>query len=109
MPNNGAPTLLWGMDTETGKIAALPASPLLLPALLFIGALKIASILLRSKVKKKELPTGFNEQEYLKNKKEHDAYIYKIHSGIQLTDHELMRLNTVLPFPSWSNGERWHY
>lgn len=103
------PTLLWGIDKETGGISALPASPLLLPAIIGLGALKVASWLYKPKPKKQPLPANFNWEEYSKNKKEYDYLLAKIQSGKPLTPMEETRWLTELPYPSWSKGERWQY
>ena len=102
------PTLLWGMDDD-GRVSALPASPLLLPALLTLGAIKIASWLYKPRPKAAGLPAGFDQQEYDAYSKEYHRLLSKITAGKQLTEMEQMRWNTVLPYPSWSQGERWVY
>lgn len=103
------PTLLWGMNEETGGISALPASPLLLPAILALGAIKVASWLYRPKPKTAPLPANFNWKEYEANKAEYYKILAKIQTGKTLTTLEEIRWNTVLPYPSWSKGEPWHY
>ena len=102
------PTLLWGYDESTGRISALPASPMLLPAVLLLGAVKLASVFYRPKTKTAPLPDGFNLQEYQANKKEYRRLFEKIKRGQELTPYEQLRWS-ALPYPSWSKGERWHY
>jgi hypothetical protein len=109
MTQNNGPTLLWGIDKETGSISALPASPLLLPAIAVLGVLKLFSVVHKPKPKTAPLPAGFNSKEYYSNKREYDYYVEKIKERKELTEYEKMRFNTVLPFPSWSKGEPWHY
>lgn len=101
--------MLWGVSEATGRISALPASPLLLPAILTLGAVKIASWLYRQKPKTEPLPANFDWKEYEENKEEWDRLTAKIDAGIELTTMEWIKYNTVLPYPSWSNGERWRY
>jgi len=103
------PTLLWGIDRESGAISALPASPLLLPAFIVYGIAWVFS-LFPKKPKTAPLPRKFNEEEYKRNKQEYDYYCMKIRKGIELTSQERYRLNVILPNPSWSKpGENWHY
>jgi hypothetical protein len=106
---NSKPTLLWGIDGETGGISALPASPLLLPAIIVLGLVKLASSIARPKPQTAPLPANFNLSEYNRNKTEYNKLRCKIKEGKTLTAIEELRWNTVLPFPSWSRGERWHY
>lgn len=106
--SNNRPTLLWGYDEQTNSISALPASPLLLPAMAVWGFTKLASLFYRPKPKTAPLPDDFNLQEYNRNKAEYRKLFQKINSGQQLTLYEQLRW-TALPYPSWSKGERWHY
>jgi hypothetical protein len=104
-----SPTLLWGIDNETGKINALPASPLLLPAFIVYCIAWLLS-LFPKRTTGEPLPCNFDQDEFNKNKKEYDYYCMKIRKGIELTSEERHRLNAVLPRPSWSKpGENWHY
>lgn len=102
------PTLLWGYDEQTGKISALPASPLLLPGVAFLGVLKLVSLFHRPKPVTAPLPDDFNLEEYHRNKIEYRRLWAKKQSGQELTDYEFIRWNQ-LAYPSWSKGERWHY
>jgi hypothetical protein len=104
------PTLLWGIDPESGSIGALPASPLLLPALAVYCLIWLLSPLYRNRQKPTPTPSSFNEQQWAKNKQEYDALVRKIRAGKSLSDMEMIRLNTVLPRPDWAEpGEWWSY
>lgn len=102
------PTLLWGYDEQTNRIQALPASPLLLPGVVFLGVLKLVSLFHRPKQQTAPLPDSFNLEEYHKNKTEYRRLWAKKQSGQELTDYEFLRWTTI-KHPSWSKGEPWHY
>lgn len=107
---NSRPTLLWGMDRESGAISALPASPLLLPALIFYFILWIISPLFKKRDKPIPLPGNFDQEEWSSNKIEYYKYVDKMRKGEPLSDFEQIRMNTVLPRPSWAKtGEWWTY
>jgi hypothetical protein len=104
------PTLLWGIDEDSGKISALPASPLLLPAIVFYFLLWFLSLFYRRRIKSKPLPSNFNQKEWLANRTEYKRLCDKVRAGIELTPIEQIRFNTMLPRPSWAQpGEWWTY
>ena len=104
------PTLLWGIDCQSGKISALPASPLLLPAALFFGVLWLIGLFIPKQVKREPMPENFNEKEYMHNSIQYHYLCGKIRDGIELTDSERFTLRRVLPYPSWAKpGEFWTY
>lgn len=107
---NSRPTLLWGIDEDSGKISTLPASPLLLPAILVYCILRLIAPLYRKKPLSGPLPDKFNLQEYLKNKREYSRLCAKIGAGEEFTVRECIVFNAILPKPSWAKpGEFWTY
>lgn len=104
------PTLLWGIDCESGKISALPASPLLLPAAIVAAIFWIIGKIIPRKIKREPIPKGFNQQEWEKNKALYDYLCGKVSRGIPLSDSENIQFNCILPRPSWAKpGEWWTY
>lgn len=104
------PTLLWGIDCESGKISALPASPLLLPAVAIAFIFWIIGKVWRKPVKREPLPDNFNHTEYRRNKAIYDRLCLKIRQGKELTANEQIMINYYLPRPSWAKpGEHWTY
>lgn len=104
------PTLLWGINCESGQISALPASPFLLPAFLIYCVVWFIGLFVPKKVKKEPIPLDFDEQEYAKNKAMYHYLCDKLQRGEQLTDSEKYTLNCILPRPSWAKpGEWWTY
>ena len=103
-------TLLWGIDNETGNISALPASPLLLPAVAAYVVIWLLELILPKRVKKKPLPDNFNKEEWKRNHKLYNLLLDKQRLGIKLTEPELMQLHHYLGRPSWAKpGEWWTY
>jgi hypothetical protein len=104
------PTLLWGIDSCSDEITALPASPLLLPAAIVFGLLYIVSLFIPNRPVKKQISSKFNSSEYYQNKMIYDRLCAKIEAGIPLTENEQIQINYQLPRPSWAEpGEWWSY
>ena len=107
---NSRPTLLWGIDCDSGKISALPASPFLLPAVLVYCVLWFIGLFIPRKVRTEPIPHNFNQKEYARNKIMYHYLCDKLNRGQQLTDSEKYALNYALPRPSWAKpGEWWTY
>jgi hypothetical protein len=104
------PTLLWGIDCDSGKISALPASPLLLPAVIVGCIFWIIGKIWRKPIKKEPLPDDFDINEWYRNKAIYDRLCLKIRRGQDLTPSEQIMINCYLPKPSWAKpGEHWSY
>lgn len=102
--------LLWSSDNETGGLSPIPASPLLLPAFGIYAALAVSKVFYDYARSFKPKPEGFSRSEYEYNKEREAYLIHKKYTlGEELTTAELYELREVLPYPSWSNGERWTY
>lgn len=104
------PTLLWGIDCNSGQISPLPASPLLLPCAIVAGFLWLIAKIWPKRIKKQPLSADFNQAEWDRNYKLYHKLINKKAAGIQLTESENIMLRYYLPYPSWSKpGEYWTY
>lgn len=107
---NSGPALLWGINNETGRISALPASPLLLPAAIIYLIFRVVGVLWPKKIQAEPLPDNFDDEEYWRNKVLYNRLIAKQRSGATLTDAEVFQLRYVLARPSWAKpGEVWRY
>jgi hypothetical protein len=103
--------ILWNYDEASGTVSALPASPLLLPALIAFGLLCIAQAIAKLFKIGRPLPWNFDERLYAKNKKRYNYLLYKkyiLEQELSLT--EWYEFEKVLPYPPWGKpGERWTY
>jgi hypothetical protein len=101
---------LWGIDCQTGGISPLPASPLLLPAIIVSGILWVISKLWPEPVKTQPIPDNFNQEEWDRNYSLYHKLVAKRAAGIELTASESIQLRYYLPRPSWAKpGEYWTY
>ena len=93
-------SILYSYETTNGEIRPLPASPFLLPALIWLGIAKLLK--LQRPKQSKELPVTFNHAEYARNKRLYYEILPKVLAGEELSirDHELWY--NVLPYPSWA-------
>jgi hypothetical protein len=99
--------ILWGVNSDTQNIAALPASPFLIPAILLYGTLWIISKILRiGEEKPRPVPVNINWDEYWQNKVESDRICNKIKSRQELTPEDIYRL-TIIAQPSWADPRDW--
>lgn len=105
------PRILWNYDESSGTISALPASPLLLPAMIGLGLLWLSQSIIGLFRIARPLPWNFDKQQYLKNKKRYNYLIHKKYIlERELSVAEWYELEKVLPFPPWAKpGERWTY
>lgn len=104
--------LLYDYDSETNKISPLPASPLLLPAMLFIGAWYIAEKIWH--LFRIEKPINIIEDrgvppEMLESYRKEYHEIIAIKNTRELDTLERLRLEH-LRHPPWAlPGETWSY
>lgn len=105
---------LWAIDKDApGGMVPLPASPLLLPAMLAVGAfMAVISAIgivgrgLSSPVKE---PKGVPRHVYERYKKRYLELIDKKLSEEGLSVQETYELNAVIKLPPWSPNVPWHY
>ena len=113
------PTLLWGFDND-GGIKPLPASPALAPAMagiglawLFANGLSAWQQLTARPRQLKPCPPHFPRRVYDEWVAEYDRLMLKDREltlkNECLSWPELYRLNEVLPYPPWNNGQKWDY
>jgi len=102
----------WSYNPQSGSFAALPASKLLLPFILF-GGVVFATLLERGyqkyQEKPKPLPPNFNKNLYNQYREKWLMLRNKEKSGKPLTVNERSQIYN-LEHPPWSTkGETWHY
>lgn len=101
-------SILYSYETTNGEIRPLPASPFLLPAIIWIIVSNI--LRLNKPTRAKPLPITFNSAEYAQNKQIYYELLPKVLAGKELSVSEHNLWYNVLPYPSWcSPGERWQY
>lgn len=112
--NSGSANLWWAYDTDNGTFAALPAGPMLLPA---IGIFAFVSIVkaLKSRNRSPESMIGspmYNSSLYQKDKarfyylvKKKIAAARDDTEGLSLAEMEELRR---LKYPTWNKGRPWH-
>ena len=98
-------TRLWqGWDSE-GSFGAVPASPLLLPAVLLIGLARLIGRFVR--MPPGPMPAGFNLEEYRQNRREWLALYNMPHYAWNAYHVERWH---AIQSPSWAKpGEVWSY
>jgi hypothetical protein len=101
-------SILYSYETTNGEIRPLPASPLLLPALVWISVAALFRSIGPSRYKR--IPITFNQAEYETNKQLYHQILPKVLAGEELSVYEHNLWYNVLPYPSWrKQGERWQY
>ena len=114
MPERSPINRLWGIDPGApGGISPLPASPLLFPAMLVVGAFMAVvgavDIWQRATAGEKTAPAGVPRSTYERFRRRYHELTQKKYFGEGLTAQESYELHSVIQLPPWSPDVPYHY
>lgn len=103
------PRLWWAVDQESGGFVPLPAGPMLIPAIIIYGILR----LFKGRRFKRYRPEELLPRRTLDGvayRQDSARFKYLTHKKIQegLSDHEEHEYNQ-LHYPVWANRQQWPY
>jgi hypothetical protein len=107
--SDSQPGLWWAVDQENGSFTPLPAGPLLLPAILIYGILRLFNRKgFKSRPPESKLPQRVLQSTRYKQDCARYRYLADKMFRVGLDQWEELEFNQ-LQCPSWNNGRPWSY